>query len=280
MPAELSDRLQASDAALAARVACGDPQALDPLYRRHRGVGLPLRAALVRVGGDRRRRDAGRVRAPADARRRLRRGARPAVALAARHRPQLRAPAHRRDARYVANDEDDEPPRPTSTTPRRGARDAARPRAPARRRSRRCRRTTATCSCWSSSPSARTPRSPRSAAASSTPCARACPARARSSPAGSRSRPTARAPPEDDHDPCQSASELDDHLRRSRTAVADALPPPATDRAIAAAIARAQRSRRAARASATASAGSPGRSRWRRRSRCCRSSCARCRRRR
>jgi RNA polymerase sigma-70 factor (ECF subfamily) len=38
MPAELSDRLQATDAALAARVACGDPEALTPLYQRHRGA--------------------------------------------------------------------------------------------------------------------------------------------------------------------------------------------------------------------------------------------------
>lgn len=38
MPAELSERLQASDAALAARVACGDPGALTPLYQRHRGA--------------------------------------------------------------------------------------------------------------------------------------------------------------------------------------------------------------------------------------------------
>lgn len=37
MPAELSDRLQATDAALAARVACGDAAALTPLYQRHRG---------------------------------------------------------------------------------------------------------------------------------------------------------------------------------------------------------------------------------------------------
>ena len=37
MPTELSDRLQASDAALAARVACGDAVALTPLYQRHRG---------------------------------------------------------------------------------------------------------------------------------------------------------------------------------------------------------------------------------------------------
>jgi RNA polymerase sigma-70 factor (ECF subfamily) len=37
MPAELSDRLQANDAALAARVACGDAAALTPLYQRYRG---------------------------------------------------------------------------------------------------------------------------------------------------------------------------------------------------------------------------------------------------
>lgn len=37
MPAQLSDRLNATDAALAARVACGDAAALGPLYERHRG---------------------------------------------------------------------------------------------------------------------------------------------------------------------------------------------------------------------------------------------------
>lgn len=38
MPAELSDRLQATDAALAARVSLGDAEALAPLYERHRGI--------------------------------------------------------------------------------------------------------------------------------------------------------------------------------------------------------------------------------------------------
>jgi RNA polymerase sigma-70 factor (ECF subfamily) len=38
MPVELSDRIAASDAALAARVACGDASALTPLYQRHRGA--------------------------------------------------------------------------------------------------------------------------------------------------------------------------------------------------------------------------------------------------
>ncbi len=37
MPAALTDSHQASDAALAARLACGEAAALDPLYRRHRG---------------------------------------------------------------------------------------------------------------------------------------------------------------------------------------------------------------------------------------------------
>jgi RNA polymerase sigma-70 factor (ECF subfamily) len=34
----LSERTAATDAALAARLACGDPAALDPLYRRHKGI--------------------------------------------------------------------------------------------------------------------------------------------------------------------------------------------------------------------------------------------------
>jgi RNA polymerase sigma-70 factor (ECF subfamily) len=38
MPASLTDSHAASDAALAARVACGDRKALEPLYRRHRGT--------------------------------------------------------------------------------------------------------------------------------------------------------------------------------------------------------------------------------------------------
>lgn len=38
MAAELSERLSASDAALAARIACGDAEALRPLYQRHRAT--------------------------------------------------------------------------------------------------------------------------------------------------------------------------------------------------------------------------------------------------
>ena len=36
-PPALTERTAASDAALAARLACGEPGALDPLYRRHKG---------------------------------------------------------------------------------------------------------------------------------------------------------------------------------------------------------------------------------------------------
>lgn len=38
MPASLTDSHAASDAALAARLACGDGKALEPIYRRHRGT--------------------------------------------------------------------------------------------------------------------------------------------------------------------------------------------------------------------------------------------------
>jgi RNA polymerase sigma-70 factor, ECF subfamily len=37
-PAALSERTDASDAALATRLACGESGALDPLYRRHKGI--------------------------------------------------------------------------------------------------------------------------------------------------------------------------------------------------------------------------------------------------
>lgn len=47
-PAALSERMDASDAALATRLACGEPAALDPLYRRHRG--LVYRFALLWSG--------------------------------------------------------------------------------------------------------------------------------------------------------------------------------------------------------------------------------------
>jgi RNA polymerase sigma-70 factor (ECF subfamily) len=53
-PSSLSDGSAAADAALMARLACGDASALDPLYRRHRGAvyrfallwcGSPAKAA-------------------------------------------------------------------------------------------------------------------------------------------------------------------------------------------------------------------------------------------
>jgi RNA polymerase sigma-70 factor (ECF subfamily) len=45
---QLTDGSAATDAALMARVACGEPEALDPLYRRHRG--LVYRFALLWSG--------------------------------------------------------------------------------------------------------------------------------------------------------------------------------------------------------------------------------------
>ena len=55
MPTELSDRLEATDAALTTCVACGDPAALTPLYQRHRGpvCRIPLlRPGSVAVAAD------------------------------------------------------------------------------------------------------------------------------------------------------------------------------------------------------------------------------------
>ena len=96
MPAELSDRLQANDAALAARLACGDAAALTPIYQRHRAQ--VYRFALLWSGsaGGGGRRDAGRLRAPADQADDYDAGARTAAAVAAGHRAQLRASPHRR----------------------------------------------------------------------------------------------------------------------------------------------------------------------------------------
>jgi RNA polymerase sigma-70 factor (ECF subfamily) len=117
MPAELSDRLQASDAALAARVACGDPASLSPLYQRHRGAvyrfallwsGSAAMAAdvtqdvfvhLLTHAGDY---DA--ARGPI----------KPWLLGIARNFVHRRAGA---DARYAANDEDDEPHAPEFETP-------------------------------------------------------------------------------------------------------------------------------------------------------------------
>lgn len=112
MPAELSERLQATDAALAARLACGDAAALTPLYQRHRGQ--VYRFALLWSGS---------ASVAADVTQDV------FVHLLTRagdYAPE-RGPlqpwllgvtrnfVHRRcgaDARYVANDDDAEPPAP------------------------------------------------------------------------------------------------------------------------------------------------------------------------
>lgn len=117
MPAELSDRLSATDAALAARVACGDAQALTPLYERHRGT--VYRFALLWSGSAAvaadvtqdtfvhlltRAEDYDAARGPL----------RPWLLGIARHLVHRRTGA---DARYVANDEDIEPEAPAIAAP-------------------------------------------------------------------------------------------------------------------------------------------------------------------
>jgi len=132
MPAELSERLQASDAALAARVACGDPSALSPLYERHRG-GV-YRFALLWSGSAAiaadvtqdvfvhlltRAEDYDAARGPL----------KPWLLGIARNFVHKRAGA---DARYVANDDDVEPEAPDLASPEAGIdaqRDLARLRA-------------------------------------------------------------------------------------------------------------------------------------------------------
>jgi len=117
MPTELSDRLQATDAALAARVACGDVAALTPLYQRHRAQ--VYRFALMWSGS---------ASVAADVTQDV------FVHLLTRagdYAPECGALqpwllgitrnfVHRRtgaDARYVANDDDGEPPAPALDLP-------------------------------------------------------------------------------------------------------------------------------------------------------------------
>ena len=117
MPSELSDRLQATDAALAARLACGDSAALTPLYQRHRGQ--VYRFALLWSGSA-----AVAADTTQDVFVHL-------LTRAADYAPE-RGPlqpwllgitrnfVHRRtgaDARYVANDDDGEPPAPALDLP-------------------------------------------------------------------------------------------------------------------------------------------------------------------
>ena len=113
MPTELSDRLQASDAALAARVACGDAAALTPLYQRHRGPiyrFAMLWSGSAAIAADvtqdvfvhllTRAADYDPARGPLQ----------PWLLGVTRNFVHRRAGA---DARYVANDDDAEPPAPT-----------------------------------------------------------------------------------------------------------------------------------------------------------------------
>ncbi len=95
--------------------------------------GLPLRAAVVGLGGGRGRRDPGRVRAPSRPRRRLRCRARTAPAVAPRHRAQLRPPARRASTPATCPSDDEldlaEAPDPPHDEALDGQRDA---RSPAR----------------------------------------------------------------------------------------------------------------------------------------------------
>jgi RNA polymerase sigma-70 factor, ECF subfamily len=117
MPAELSDRLQANDAALAARLACGDAAALTPIYQRHRAQ--VYRFALLWSGS---------AAVAADVTQDVflhlltkagdyapERGPMPPWLLGI-----ARNFVHRRtgaDARYVANDDEAEPPAPELDAP-------------------------------------------------------------------------------------------------------------------------------------------------------------------
>lgn len=117
MPAELSDRLSANDAALAARVACGDAQALTPLYERHRGAIYRfalLWSGSAAVAADVTQDTFVHLLTRADDYDAARGPLRPWLLGIARNF------AHRRtgaDARYVANDDDLEPDAPAFVTP-------------------------------------------------------------------------------------------------------------------------------------------------------------------
>jgi RNA polymerase sigma-70 factor (ECF subfamily) len=117
MPAELSDRLQASDAALAARVALGDAVALTPLYQRHRAPIYRfalLWSASAAVAADvtqdvfvhllTKAADYDPARGPLQ----------PWLLGVTRNFVHRRTGA---DARYVANDDDAEPPGPALESP-------------------------------------------------------------------------------------------------------------------------------------------------------------------
>jgi RNA polymerase sigma-70 factor (ECF subfamily) len=112
MPAELSERLQASDAALAARVACGEPAALSPLYERHRRAVYRfalLWAGSASVAADVTQEVFLHLLTHADDYEAARGPLQPWLLGIARNFVHKRAGA---DARYVANDEDGEPDAP------------------------------------------------------------------------------------------------------------------------------------------------------------------------
>jgi RNA polymerase sigma-70 factor, ECF subfamily len=117
MPAELSDRLQANDAALAARLACGDAAALAPIYRRHRAQ--VYRFALLWSGSAAVAADVTQdvflhLLTRADDYAPERGPLQPWLLGIARNFVHRRTGA---DARYVANDDDAEPPAPELDAP-------------------------------------------------------------------------------------------------------------------------------------------------------------------
>lgn len=117
MPAELSDRLQANDAALAARVACGEADALGPLYQRHRGP--VYRFALLWSGSASIAADVTQdvfvhLLTRADDYDPARGPLQPWLLGVTRNFVHRRTGA---DARYVANDEDADPPDPVLDAP-------------------------------------------------------------------------------------------------------------------------------------------------------------------
>ena len=117
MPAELSDRLQANDAALAARLACGEAAALTPIYRRHRAQ--VYRFALLWSGSAAVAADVTQdvflhLLTRADDYAPERGPLQPWLLGIARNFVHRRTGA---DARYVANDDEAEPPAPELDAP-------------------------------------------------------------------------------------------------------------------------------------------------------------------
>lgn len=117
MPAELSDRLSATDAALTARVACGDAQALTPLYERHKGTihrFALLWSGSAAVAADVTQDTFVHLLTRADDYDAARGPLRPWLLGIARNLVHRRTGA---DARYVANDDEIEPDVPALPAP-------------------------------------------------------------------------------------------------------------------------------------------------------------------